>query len=247
MIIAGGGADAFALIFFILIFFSIGSAIYYFIWRCKYTRSGLLVPSLKQGQLILLYSPLILLIIFTALFFWVIHVDKKHVAFEHEKDKNRYFTLEKDTPFGEITLPKGTHISKYIPAGFEYNAPRDLNDVDEIRFPHPVMINGMSVIEISPTTGFLRLAEDYHFIENGKKIICPKTHYLVVKLNNYQLEWTFRDKNLPIPPLTFKPSLWTFSDCTSKIDFPSSLSYWKDGKLINGDEDNTIRQSKPIT
>ena len=52
--------------------------------------------------------------------------------------------------------------------------PHDLNDVDAIGFPHPVMINGMAVIEISTTIGYLRLAEDYHFIHKGQKTVCPK-------------------------------------------------------------------------
>lgn len=233
MIVAGGGAGGLFLIFFLLILMNLGSATFYFIWRCRYTRKGLLVPPLKKWQLLLLYSPIILCILLCILIFWAIQADKKHVAFEHEKDKNRYFTLEKDTPFGEIILPKGTHISKHIPAGFQYNAPRDLNDVDGIQFPHPVMINGMSVIEISTTIGFLRLAEDYHFINNGQKTICPKTHYFIVDLNNYELESVYRDKNLPIPPLTFKPSLWKFQDCMTKIDFPSSLPHWKNGKLVS--------------
>ncbi|MDM1246988.1 hypothetical protein HX005_06265 [Acinetobacter sp. R933-2] len=233
MIVAGGGAGSLFLIIFLLILMSLGSASFYFLWRCRYTRKGLLVPPLKKWQLFLLYSPIVLCVLFAALIFWAAQANEKYVKFEHEKDKNRYFTLEKDTPFGEIILPKGTHISKYIPAGFDHNAPRDLNDVDGIQFPYPVQINGMSVLEISPTIGFLRLAKDYHFIHQAKKMTCPKTHYLVVDLNNYQLELAYRDKNLPIPPLTFKPSLWTFQDCMSKIDFPSSLPHWKDGKLIS--------------
>lgn len=183
----------------------------------------------------MLYGPIILLISGVIMFYQIMESNEKYVAFEREKDKNRYFTIEKDTPYGEVILPKGTHINKVIPKGYEHNAPRDLNDVDAIGFPHPVMINGMAVIEISTTIGYLRLAEDYHFIHKGQKTVCPKTHYLVVDLNDYDLWQPYFMNQQPIPPEIFKPSLWTFRDCSFEIDFPSKMPYWKDGKLINLD------------
>lgn len=201
---------------------SIGSAAYYMIWRCKYTRLGLLVPPLKKWQRYLLYSPMVLFILFLLLILWAMKEDEEFVRFEKDKDKNRYFTLKETTPFGEIVLPKGTQIRKYIPQGYQNNAPADLNDVEGIQFPYPVTINDISIIEIAPTTGFLRLAEDYHFTDKtGKAITCSKTNYLNVHLNNFDLRTIYNDKNLPIPPSTFKPSLWTFSDCNVPVELAS--------------------------
>lgn len=233
MIVAGGGAGVLILIFLFLPLLSVISVVLYLIRKRRYTRLNLPVPPLKKWQCLMLYGPVFVFILFSLLIFWIIKEDEKLVQFEHEKDKNRYFTLEKDTPFGEIILPKGTHMSKYIPKGYQYNAAADLNDIDGIEFPHPVNINGLSVIKIAPTTGFLHLAEDYRFIDqNGKVLHCPQTHYFIVELNNYELKWQYLNKSLPVPPSTFKPSLWTFSDCTSKIDFPSPLPYWQGDKLI---------------
>lgn len=235
MIVAGGGVGGLFVAFLILVFWGIGSVIFYWVWRRKYLRLGLAVPSLKKWQLGVMYSPIILLILSVLVIFLLNMKNEEYLRYEHEKDKNRFFTIEKETVFGEIILPVGTHISKNIPAGLKYHAPRDLNNVDGIQFPDPVMINGMSVLEISPTIGFLRLAEDYHFLEQGKQRSCVKSNYLIVELNNRQYVEQYFNQGLPIPPSTFKPSLWTIADCTIKIDFPSSVPYWENGVLKNLD------------
>lgn len=228
-----GGAGVVALIFLMLILFSIGSVIFYFVRRCRYTRLGLPVPRLKKRHLVLLYSPIIVLILLSALLFWSVKANEKS---EYERNKKTYFTLEKDTPFGEIILPKGTHISKFFPSDDKNNAAPDLNDVNGIQFPHPVQINGLSVLMIFPATGVIRLAEEYRFINgHGETVTCPKKRHFIVELNNTELVQQYQNKNLPIPPTTFKPSLWTFNDCTITFDYPSSVPHWENGKLIQDD------------
>lgn len=97
MIVAGGGAGVLILIFLFLPLLSVISVVLYLIRRRRYTRLNLPVPPLKKWQCLMLYGPVFIFILFSLLIFWIIKEDEKLVQFEHEKDKNRYFTLEKDT------------------------------------------------------------------------------------------------------------------------------------------------------
>lgn len=218
MSVSGGvGAVGIVFIWLILLILSLLLTLIHGFRIYRARRRGLARPKLSKCMANFIFSPFILLVLLILYFAWGRYQDEKLSEFEAEKDKDRNFTLVEDTSFGGIVLPAGTNIDKSILFGFEYKSSRDLNNVLAIHFPYPVQINGMSVITVYPRAGTLILAEDYHFIEQGKKWNCPKTHYFRVNLNNEDLYRLGDESSEPYPPESFQPNRWTFDECSETI------------------------------
>lgn len=216
----------FSLIFFLIIAID-GYLIIRFVYRLFKKK-----PDSSLISKVLTYSWIVFNI---ALLVWYIDLsieaDKKQKiaeSLEPEKDKSRYFTLTKDTQYGEIVLPKGTHIHKYIPFGTTPNEPADLTEVREMRFPHPIEIKGISVIAIrnSYNDAEFEIAQPIYW--HSELMYCDKGN--LVRMESIpESDLNFAN------PQNFQPSKLKRSGCEeidNKYVDPIIFPYWQDGKLI---------------
>lgn len=156
---------------------------------------------------------------------WV--MDKRHVEkinqLEAIKNHNRYFTIQQETAYGEIILPVGTHVAKFIPGRLASNLPKDLNDIEALRFPQPMMINGISVSAISPKYNYLELAQDFEFFDEQLNQTTQCTKGQMLYYFAYNMDNLAQD---------FKPSEWEYNHC---IDYGYGITppFWQNNRLYD--------------
>lgn len=165
---------------------------------------------------------------------------EKLTKLEAEKDKSRYFTIETPTPYGEIVLPVGTHVYNYIASELNTpNQPKNLNNVQEIRFPQPIKIKGMSVIALHPIDYiYFQITEpvQYRFSKDAPIATCPAGGFAIMgdtyKAEIYTSSEAFDERNYP---KYFTPSKWRVESCSYDEAGSEEINppYWENGKLID--------------
>lgn len=204
----------------------------YLIIRFVYRLLKKQKPAASLIKKVLTYSWIVLHIFLLVGYIGIsIEHDKKQKiaeALEPEKDKSRYFTLTKDTQYGGIVLPKGTHIFKLIPYGVTPNEPADLTEVRQMRFPYAIEIEGMSVIAIRNfyNDAEFEIAEPIYW--HSELMYCDKGN--LVRMESVpDSELNFAN------PQDFQPSKLKRSGCEeidNKYVDPIIFPYWQDGVLI---------------
>lgn len=153
------------------------------------------------------------------------------------QDLYRYATLSSEKPYGDITLPIGTHVEYDVPYGGDVQNNATAN-ILSAKLPAPMLINGISVIYINTnwqitvinTEAFTpsELFADAYDRSDYDTITCPAYSWVRFDIGFEQAQqikgtltlddWKFEDCNKP----------YGFVDKDSYVAVP----YWKDGKLM---------------
>lgn len=206
------------LVFVALVFYFLPLAVFRYFQKSSFIFSSCELKFFKGIVLLFVVSTIGLMILAM--------LDQKHVEkveqLEQLKNKNRYFTLQKDMVYGEIILPKGSHVAKYMEGGLQPILDRDLNDLEGVRFPYPIPINGAMVIAISPKYGKMQLTEDFNYVSSlGERESCQKGKTLYY--------FAYSAENLP---QDYQPSQWSFSGCEDSQD-EIHPPFWQGGRLYS--------------
>ena len=153
------------------------------------------------------------------------------------QDLYRYATLSSEKPYGDITLPIGTHVEYDVPYGGDVQNNANAN-ILSAKLPAPMLINGISVIYINtnrqitvintepftPSELFVSAYDrsDYDIIT------CPAYSWVSFDIGFEQAQ---QNKG------TLTLNGWKFKDCDKPYGFVDkdsyvAVPYWKDGKLM---------------
>ena len=155
------------------------------------------------------------------------------------QDLYRYATLSSEKPYGDITLPIGTHVKYDVPYSGDVQNNANAN-ILSAKLPAPMLINGISVIYINTswqitvinTEPFTpsELFVDAYDRSDYDTITCPAYSWV-----RFDIGFDQAQKNQG----TLTLDGWKFEDCNKPYDFMDkdsyvAVPYWKDGKLIRG-------------
>lgn len=153
------------------------------------------------------------------------------------QDLYRYATLSSEKPYGDITLPIGTHVEYDVPYGGDVQNNANAN-ILSAKLPAPMLINGISVIYIDTgwqitvinTEPFTpsELFVDAYDRSDYDTITCPAYSWVTFDIGFEQAQ---KNKG------TLTLDGWKFEDCNKPYGFVDkdsyvSVPYWKDGKLM---------------
>lgn len=153
------------------------------------------------------------------------------------QDLYRYATLSSEKPYGDITLPIGTHVEYDVPYGGDVQNNANAN-ILSVKLPAPMLINGISVIYINTswqitiinTEPFTpsELFVDAYDRSDYDTITCPAYSWVRFDIG---FEQALKNKG------TLTLDGWKFEDCNKPYGFVDkdsyvAVPYWKDGKLI---------------
>ena len=148
-----------------------------------------------------------------------------------------FATLSSEKPYGDITLPIGTHVEYDVPYGGDVQNNANAN-ILSAKLPAPMLINGISVIYINtnrqitvintepftPSELFVSAYDrsDYDIIT------CPAYSWVSFDIGFEQAQ---QNKG------TLTLNGWKFKDCDKPYGFVDkdsyvAVPYWKDGKLM---------------
>ena len=153
------------------------------------------------------------------------------------QDLYRYATLSSEKPYGDITLPIGTHVEHDVPYGGDVQNNANAN-ILSAKLPAPMLINGISVIYIDTgwqitvinTEPFTpsELFADAYDRSDYDTITCPAYSWVRFDIGFEQAQ---QNKG------TLTLDGWKFEDCNKPYGFVDkdsyvAVPYWKDGKLM---------------
>ena len=208
-----------------------GLLLTWWLWRLIHALRGKPRPALSWWQWVLAVF-LSIYPIFSAVLMGGIYLQdwQQQKAYAQE-DRLRHLTLKQDTPYGEIVLPKGSHVEREIPEPPDVEGqPPNLRGLRHVRFVQPVQVNGAWVQAISTYPPLLELAQPHRFAApNGHPAQdCKAGEIAQFKLTGDALASL---QNLHFqPPEPFEPSQWLFDTCF--LGDPIRLRYWQDNQLV---------------
>ena len=145
--------------------------------------------------------------------------------------------MSSEKPYGDITLPIGTHVQYDVPYGGDVQNNANA-DILSAKLPAPMLINGISVIYINtnrqitvintepftPSELFVNAYDDSDY----DTITCPAYSWVTFDIGFEQAQ-----KNRG----TLTLDGWKFADCNKPYGFVDkdsyvAVPYWKDGKLM---------------
>lgn len=153
------------------------------------------------------------------------------------QDLYRYATLSSEKPYGDITLPIGTHVQYNVPYGGDVQNNANA-DILSAKLPAPLLINGISVIYINTSRQITiintepftpsELFVDAYDRSDYDTITCPAYSWV-----RFDIGFEQAQKNQG----TLTLDGWKFEDCNKPYGFVDkdsyvAVPYWKDGKLI---------------
>lgn len=148
-----------------------------------------------------------------------------------------FATLSSEKPYGDITLPIGTHVEYDVPYGGDVQNNANAN-ILSAKLPAPMLINGISVIYINtnrqitvintePFTPSELFVSAYDRSDYDT-ITCPAYSWVTFDIGFEQAQ---QNKG------TLTLNGWKFKDCDKPYGFVDkdsyvAVPYWKDGKLM---------------
>ncbi len=153
------------------------------------------------------------------------------------QDLYRYATLSSEKPYGDITLPIGTHVEYDVPYGGDVQNNANAN-ILSAKLPAPMLINGISVIYIDTSWNITvintepftpsELFADAYDRSDYDTITCPAYSWVT-----FDIGFEHAQKNKG----TLTLDGWKFEDCNKPYGFVDkdsyvAVPYWKDGKLM---------------
>lgn len=246
MIPGAGGAAAAGFLLMVLAAFIGALLLLWWGWRLWNERRGTPRPPLRLWQwgLAIVLS---VLPISTALSLaqWALHdfMRERKMA---QQDRLKHFTLQQALPWGEITLPAGSHAQRELLEGDESlrGDASDLRSLTDIRFAQAVTWGEVSVnaMSLSGRQLLLELARPHRFAAPAQAQAqdCPAG--FTAQFNALKEPVLLAD--VPYPVYEARPlsmADWVFDSCYQTQ--PIAVRYWRDGKLVwaqapdYGDED----------
>lgn len=208
-----------------------GVLLAWWLWRLVHARRGRPRPALSWWQWVLAMFlsifPIFSAVLAGGIFLQNCQQQKTYA----QQDRLRHLTLQQDTPFGEVVLPKGSHVERELPEplDIEGQAP-NLRGLRHVRFAQPTSIHGVWVHAISTYPPLLELAQPHQFAAlNGQPAQdCKAGEIAQFKLSGDAMA-SLQNLHLQ-PPESFEPSRWLFDTCFQGD--PIRLRYWQGEQLV---------------